>query len=177
MSETERIKNIVITGLFAAIICVLSIFPLPFNIMGVPATLQTFAVGLTGYVLGEKKGTMATFIYILLGAVGIPVFNGGKGGIGVIFNITGGFIYGFLILAFMCGMAYKTKKIILKIIYSLAGLVICHLCGIIQFSFITGNDFIKSMLLVTVPYLAKDIITLLAAYFVAAAIRKSKIIN
>ena len=74
-------KTMIITAMFAAVIAVLAqiAFPLP---SGVPVTLQTFAVALTGVVLGAKLGTISTFIYILLGAVGVPVFSGLNGGLG-----------------------------------------------------------------------------------------------
>lgn len=87
MKETTakaKIKtaDLVIIALFAAITAVLSqiAIPMPTN---VPVTLQTFAVALCGFCLGSKKGTAAILVYILLGAVGIPVFTGFKGGLRV----------------------------------------------------------------------------------------------
>lgn len=72
-SNREKITNIVMVGVFAAVLAVLSqiSFPLPSDI---PVTLQTFAVALCGYALGCKRGTLAVLVYIVLGAVGLPVF-------------------------------------------------------------------------------------------------------
>ena len=72
-SNREKITNIVMVGVFAAVLAVLSqiSFPLP---SGIPVTLQTFAVALCGYALGCKRGTLAVLVYIVLGAVGLPVF-------------------------------------------------------------------------------------------------------
>ena len=102
-------KTMIITAMFAAVIAVLAqiAFPLP---SGVPVTLQTFAVALTGVVLGAKLGTISTFIYILLGAVGVPVFSGFNGGLGAIVGKTGGFIWGFLFLAFFAGAGAAMMK-------------------------------------------------------------------
>ena len=69
-SNREKITNIVMVGVFAAVLAVLSqiSFPLP---SGIPVTLQTFAVALCGYALGCKRGTLAVLVYIVLGAVGL----------------------------------------------------------------------------------------------------------
>ena len=66
---------IVLTGMFAAVLAALSQIQIPMP-SGVPVTLQTFAVALTGYVLGWQYGLASTAIYILLGAIGLPVFAG-----------------------------------------------------------------------------------------------------
>ena len=67
--------------------------------MTVPFTLQTFGVFMAVGVLGGKRGTLAVLVYILLGVVGVPVFAGFSGGIGVLLNTTGGYIVGFLFSA------------------------------------------------------------------------------
>ena len=94
-SNREKITNIVMVGVFAAVLAVLSqiSFPLP---SGIPVTLQTFAVALCGYALGCKRGTLAVLVYIVLGAVGLPVFANFSGGFGSLVGLAGGYIYGFL---------------------------------------------------------------------------------
>ena len=76
-------------GVFAAVLAVLSqiSFPLP---SGIPVTLQTFAVALCGYALGCKRGTLAVLVYIVLGAVGLPVFANFSGGFGSLVGLAGG---------------------------------------------------------------------------------------
>ena len=87
MSETKktRTQKMILAALFTAVIAVLSqtAIPTPFD---VPLTLQTFAVALCGYTLGIKWGVASVAAYILLGAVGVPVFSGFKGGAQVLFN-------------------------------------------------------------------------------------------
>lgn len=94
-SNREKITNIVMVGVFAAVLAVLSqiSFPLP---SGIPVTLQTFAVALCGYALGCKRGTLAVLVYIVLGTVGLPVFANFSGGFGSLGRSRGGYIYGFL---------------------------------------------------------------------------------
>lgn len=105
-SNREKITNIVMVGVFAAVLAVLSqiSFPLP---SGIPVTLQTFAVALCGYALGCKRGTLAVLVYIVLGAVGLPVFANFSGGFGSLVGLAGGYIYGFLPMAALCGLGTK----------------------------------------------------------------------
>lgn len=161
MKSQNKIKIISFSALFTGILTVISQIYIPF---AVPLTLQVFAVALCGYVLGVKWGTVAVAVYILLGVAGLPVFSGFKGGFGVLLEHTGGFIIGFLPLAFFCGLRVKSK--LLKIILPAIGLISCHLLGVAQFCIITGTGFWISLLTVSIPYIAKDIILLLAAYAV-----------
>ena len=131
-SNREKITNIVMVGVFAAVLAVLSqiSFPLP---SGIPVTLQTFAVALCGYALGCKRGTLAVLVYIVLGAVGLPVFANFSGGFGSLVGLAGGYIYGFLPMAALCGLGTKMPHRVLAIVLGVAGLAACHLCGTIQF--------------------------------------------
>ena len=94
----SRTLQITFTALFAAIIAVLTIIPLPFHFLGVPMTLQTFAVAFCGFMIGWKLGLGSVGIYIFMGAIGIPVFSNMQGGFQKLIGPTGGFIYGFLII-------------------------------------------------------------------------------
>lgn len=166
------VKSMILMGMFAAVLAVLSIIEIPMP-SGVPITLQTFAVALCGFVLGHQLGAGSAAIYLAIGAVGVPVFSGGSGGFGALFGVTGGFIFGFISMAFLCGLAVKQKNMVLKVVLCLAGLASCHILGILQFSFITKTSLLQSALLVSVPYLVKDILSMVGAYVGAIAVRKS----
>lgn len=164
--------SVVLVGMFAAILAVLSQISIPMP-SGVPVTMQTFAVALTGCVLGWKKGTMASVIYIVLGGVGVPVFSGFAGGPGILFGKTGGFIFGFIFLALLCGLAVVVKNKVLGGILAACGLLICHVLGILQFMLLMKMSFWSSAVLVSVPYLIKDVISIVLAFVVGAILRKS----
>lgn len=168
-SNREKITNIVMVGVFAAVLAVLSqiSFPLPSDI---PVTLQTFAVALCGYALGCKRGTLAVLVYIVLGAVGLPVFANFSGGFGSLVGLAGGYIYGFLPMAALCGLGTKMPHRVLAIVLGVAGLAACHLCGTIQFGMISSNGPWAAFLVASVPYLVKDIVSVAAAYGVATAL-------
>lgn len=160
-----------LSALFCAIICVLAQISVitPF---GIPLTFQTFAVSLCGCMLGAAYGTVATAVYVILGAAGMPVFTLFRGGAQILFGITGGFIFGFIPLAFFCGLSLKLNKTALRILSLTTGIFICHLVGMIQFKFVSGNSFLSAFLLSSLPYLLKDVFFVFFAYFVSQKIRK-----
>ena len=82
----------------------------------------------------------------------------------------GGYIYGFLPMAALCGLGTKMPHRVLAIVLGVAGLAACHLCGTIQFGIISGNGPWAAFLVASVPYLVKDIVSVAAAYGVATAL-------
>ena len=167
-----KIKTIdlVQVALFSAIIAVMSQISIP-TPFGVPISLQTFAVALCGYFLGAKKGTAALLVWIAVGAVGVPVFAGFKGGFAALLGVTGGFIYGFIPLVLLCGLELKSKA--LRIALGAVGILACHLCGVLQYALLMGIDFLQSFLTVSVPFLIKDFASIAAAFFGAIAIKSA----
>jgi len=104
------IQTICQVAIFAAIIAICAQIRMPL-VGGVPFTLQTTGVALAGAILGWKKGVVAVSVYILLGAIGLPVFNGPAGGIGIIFGPTGGFILTFPLLALAAAIGARKAHI------------------------------------------------------------------
>lgn len=97
-------RDIGLVAVFAALIWVLALMPaIAVPGVGVPITLQTLAIGLTGMVLGPLRGTAATCLYVGLGLVGLPVFSGGTGGFGVLAGPSAGYIVGFPLYALAAG--------------------------------------------------------------------------
>lgn len=159
------------TALFAAIIAVFAQLHIPLP-SGVPLTLQTFAVALGGYLLSYSFGTLSVAIYISVGLVGVPVFSFFGAGPAVLFGNTGGFLWGFLLLAAACGLADKQRKKSHKIIISLVGLLLCHTAGTVQFAVIYGTDIFAAFLAASLPFLLKDAVFVTAAYFLSASVKK-----
>ncbi|MEG1426953.1 MAG: biotin transporter BioY, partial [Oscillospiraceae bacterium] len=118
IEQNKTTINLVMTGLFAAVVVVLTMISIPMP-SGVPITLQTFAVALCGYLLGRKYGVASVLVYMAIGAIGLPVFSGFHGGVGALVGLTGGFIWGFLPMAFLCGLAVKKKNKVLPVISGL----------------------------------------------------------
>lgn len=88
------VRDMVLCSLFAALMAVCAWLTIPGE---VPFTLQTFGLFATLVLLGGKRGTIAIALYLILGAVGLPVFSGFRGGFGILFGTTGGYIFGFVL--------------------------------------------------------------------------------
>ena len=171
LTVKNPVQRCVLCGVLAALLAVLSqvSFPLP---GGVPVTLQTFAVALCGYVLGPALGTAAVGVYLALGAVGLPVFPGFSGGIGAFLGMSGGFLWGFLPMALLCGLGLRGGKV-LAVALGIAGLLVCHLCGCAQFALVASMPFLQAFLTACAPFLVKDIVSVVLAYFAALAVAAS----
>jgi len=99
-----KTQDTVLIALFAALIVVLSLMPpIPLPAIPVPVTLQTLGTMLAGAMLGPVRGGLACLLYLLLAAIGLPVLPGGRGGLGVFFGPTGGFLVGMAAGAFVTG--------------------------------------------------------------------------
>lgn len=170
-SAKKNTLNLVTAALFTALTAVCSQIAVPMPTQ-VALTLQTFAVALCGYVLGIKWGLASIITYILLGTVGVPLFSGFKGGPQVLFGPSGGFIFGFILFVLLCGVSLLIKNKALKLVLGLGGLALCHILGIIQFAVVYKTDIISSFLMVSAPYLIKDVISVAAAFFLSIYIRK-----
>ena len=99
-----RVVDLTYMAVCAALIAVCSWISIP---AAVPFTLQTFAVFCVLGLLGGKRGTVSILVYILLGAIGLPVFSGFNGGIGALLGTTGGYIIGFIFVGLIYWGAEK----------------------------------------------------------------------
>ena len=156
----------------AAILCLISLWQIPIGLFGVGMTFQTFAIALAGYTLGVKKGGAAVLVYMALGAVGVPVFSGFQGGLGVLLGPTGGFILGFLPMVLFCALG-KGKKAFPSLLWGALGLKSCHFLGTAGYALWADCDYLSASLSVSVPYLFKDIFLVICAFFVSKALCKN----
>ena len=148
-------------ALFTALIAALAQISIPLP-GGVPLTLQTFAIPLAGLVLGAKRGTMSTVIYVLLGAVGVPVFAGFKGGLGVVFGMTGGFIISFPLMALMAGFAVnKSAKSIMLWVWLVLGALANYAVGTVWFMIAAHTGLREALISCVVPFIPTAILKII----------------
>ena len=154
----------------------------------IPFTMQTFCIFLTLYILGGANGTKAILLYLLLGAVGLPVFSGFKAGLSVLAGPTGGYLIGFIFI----GLSYRLGERFLKsgsgrgssdasgngasrmserrgkFLFLILGLCICYAFGTGWFVYISNSSsssvsVLQALSLCVLPYIIPDLIKLLLA--------------
>lgn len=142
----------------------------------VPFTLQSFAIFFILLLLGGKKGTMAVALYLLLGAVGLPVFAGFKGGVSALFGITGGYIWGFLLMALLYWVTEKYSCF--SVLRLGIGLILLYAFGSAWFMLLytqsKGAISIMAVLSLTVfPFVIPDLLKLFLAWMVSKRVQKA----
>ncbi len=175
--NSMTVTNLTYISLFTVLIIICSWITIPIG--GIPITLQTFGIFATAYMLGTQRATIALSVYILLGAVGIPVFSGFGSGIGQVLGITGGYILGFFISIWIHGLICKffSHKIFVSFLASLLGLVGCYAMGTFWFIYVytgtTGAISIMATLSITVfPFVVFDIIKIIIALLLSKRLAK-----
>ena len=147
--------------------------PLP---LGVPLTLQTFAVMLIGIVVGPKKAAIAMIVYILLGAVGVPVFTQFGGGFHRIIGPWGGFIMSYPLMAFVVGLgcAWDTHSFHGKcslIVSLVIGVIINLSAGALWFAFVNEVGLGEAFAAAFAPFIIVEVIKIGMAFGIGLPIR------
>src|SRR3989338_9363878 len=143
--ERRKLKFLVFSALFAALTAAVSPIKIPLGFTPVPITMQTLMVLLSGAMLGPYYGALSMVLYIVVGALGLPVFAGGSSGIGVLLGPTGGYLFSYFIAAFVIGkLVEKRTKANKEVRFAhyaaamLAGTLIIYLLGGLQGMLVTG---------------------------------------
>lgn len=169
-----RIRDAVLTAFFAALTAVGAYISIPNPLSaGVPFTLQVFAIFLAGTLLGPKLGLLSQVVYLALGAVGLPVFAGGAGGIGHFFAPAGGYLFAFPVMALVIGaVAGRGGGVARLAVANLCGVAVSFLMGGAGIALFGGLSWGAAFLaaLVFVPY---DALKAVVAAALAAAVRRA----
>lgn len=160
---STKTRDMVMTALMAAVLCILG--PLTIPIGPVPLSLTNFAIYITMYVLGTKRGTIAFCIYLLIGLVGVPVFSGFTGGPGKLLGPTGGYIVAFLPMAIVLGLFLdrRWKHRVQCVIMMEVVTWIPYLIGSAWLAFSAGMSFQAAFAAGVLPFLAEDFVKMIVA--------------
>ena len=172
-------------AIFAVLIAICSWISIP---MTVPFTLQTFGVFMAVGPFREpyrgrgqpfQPGSLAVLVYILLGVIGVPVFAGFSGGLGILLNNTGGYIIGFLFSALVMWAMESLwgKKPVIQILSMVVGLIVCYAMGTIWFMVVytrtTGAVGIGTVLgWCVIPFIIPDLVKIALAFVLSRRVRK-----
>lgn len=174
-----KTKALVLCAVMAALTCALA--PVSLYTGAVPVTLATFAVMLSGVLLGGRLGALSQLIYLLLGIAGLPVCAGYTPALPRIMGPTGGYLLGYLALAFLCGAVYHTwgrnrrgiKKYAVLTGGLLAGTFVLYLFGTVWYCLYSGAGVIAALTVCVVPFLIGDAIKIAAVAVLAPQLEKA----
>lgn len=169
-----NIRQIALVGLMTAVICILGPLALNIPVSPVPVSLGFLAVYFVSMVLGMKLGTLSVIAYILLGLAGLPVFTNFMGGPGKLFGPTGGYIFGYIFMALICGYTAEKwgNKIILSFLGMLLGTVVSYLFGTLWLAHQQSLTFVQALFAGVIPYIPFDLVKLIAAMAVGPRLRR-----
>lgn len=166
------VRDICYAGLFAAVIAVMAQISIPMP-LGVPMTMQTFAITLAAVVLGAKLSALSSLIYLILGAVGIPVLANFSGGFDKFVGPTGGFLISFPLMAFIIGWGAEHRKDF-KGAYVLAlilGTVVNYVVGVALFCVVTGGSVAAGVTACVLPFIPTAVIKAVLASVIGFGVK------
>ncbi len=174
MSEDRNgktLRGLIVTAIFAALLCVTAPLSIPAGVA--PISLATFTIYVAAAVLGKKRAPAAVLVYILLGALGVPVFAGFRGGFQVVAGVTGGYIAGYLPCAFVTGLfaeRFGGKRLWCAVGMAL-GTLCCYALGTVWYSLAASVPFGAALAGCVLPYLPGDAVKIAAATVISALLR------
>ncbi len=157
-----KLYNQIVAALLAAFLTIIA--PLSVPIGAIPLTLASLGVYLAAVIGGAGFGTLAVAVYLLLGAVGLPVFSGFVGGVQAFLAPTGGFLLGYLPCTIVIGVGLRVGKYtrVACLLSLLAGTVVLYICGVGGFMYVTHTPFLASVAACCLPFLAGDAVKIAA---------------
>ena len=170
-----KAKNMALCGLFTAVLAVCGWISVPFGDSVI--TLQTFGIFLTLGLLGGKLGSLTIFVYLLLGAVGAPVFSAFRGGVGVLLGTTGGYIFGFMLTGLFYWLVTSLgDSPAVRLVAMVLGLLLCYGCGSCWYlsRYLSADSATLGLVLLkcVVPYLIPDAVKLSLAWLLTGRLKR-----
>ena len=165
-------KSYAIIAFCAAIIAVLAQITIPIPV--IPLTMQTLAVGLIATILPWRQSVAAVSVYVLIGAIGIPVYANFTGGIGILFGPTGGFLFSFVIMALVIGyyltlVGYSKWQAISA---NLIGMLINLIIGTVWLKYYLQLSWSEAFMSAFVPFIVVGVIKAVLAATIGLTIRR-----
>ncbi len=169
-----KTKKLILCALFAALTAVCSMISIPLPFTPVPINLATLSVFLAGGLLGSTGGAVSQLVYVILGAIGLPVFHSFTGGLGILTGPTGGYIIGYVAAAWLTGFVIEKlgQGFYKNIAGMAAGLFACYILGTLWFMHVTSSGLTAALMLCVVPFLLGDAIKIFVGALIVKRLHK-----
>jgi len=176
VADASSARRVTTTALLAALLAASAAISIPFGT--VPATLQVLVLVLIALVMPRSWAAFAVAVYLLVGAVGLPVFSGMRGGLGVLVGPTGGYLFGFLVGApagawVRRALDRTASAVVADSVAAVVVVVIVYAIGWAQLVLVTGMSPVAGLLTGVVPFLVPDALKATAAVLLAPLVRRA----
>lgn len=173
--QTIKIQDITMIGLMAALICILGPLSVTFPFTPIPISFTNLAIYFVIMVAGWKKGTISYLVYLLIGAVGIPVFSGFGAGLAKIAGPTGGYLAGFIFLALISGFFVEKfpDNYLMIVLGMILGTAVTYAFGTLWLCGQMNLTFVQGLYAGVIPYLPGDAVKILIGVVAGQSVRKS----
>ncbi len=162
--------DIALTGVMTALICICG--PLSIPIGPIPVSLTPFTVIFSVYILGRFRGTLACFVYLLIGLIGLPVFSGFTGGVGKLFGPTGGYLFSFALMAFIAGLFIdKFSNIFIQMLGGMVGMLVSYAIGTVWLSVQAFMTISQALSVAVIPFIPFDMVKIVLAVLLGKAVK------
>ena len=170
-ASAQQLKRMVYAALMAALTAAGAYIAIPVG--PVPIVLQNLFIMLAGLLLGGRWGLSSVAVYLLAGALGLPVFAGGTGGLGKFVGPTGGYLLGFAAAAYLIGIISEMGRgrVAIDVMAMVAGTLVIYAFGVSWLKVVTGMSFSKALTVGMLPFLIGDALKIAAAIPIARALR------
>lgn len=170
--KKSAIFNMTSCALMAALMCVLC--PVSVPIGPIPISLSILVILLTVYVLGTWRALVSYTVYLLLGAVGMPVFSGFQGGLAKLAGPTGGYLAGFWLMILVAGIIMEKGKrnLLVTILGMLVGVAIDYAVGTAWFVFQTESTVVHALDVCVYPFIPFDVTKIVIAVLLGSVVYK-----
>ncbi|NLK36780.1 MAG: biotin transporter BioY [Epulopiscium sp.] len=168
-------KDLSITALLTAIMCILAPLSIPLPFSPVPLSFTTLILYISGYIAGWKKSLASYLLYLCIGLAGIPVFSGFSGGFGKLAGPTGGYLLGMIFLAAIASYAIEKfpHHYFIQLLGMIAGTALLYFIGTYWLALQTNSTFYQALFIGVVPFLIGDAVKIVAALLVGPILRRT----
>lgn len=172
--RNEKITNLTLIGLMAAVTCILGPLSIVIPISPVPISFTNLAIYFTVILLGGKKGTICYLVYLLIGFVGVPVFSGFTSGPAKLLGPTGGYLIGFIFMAMISGFFVDkfSGKIYMYVLGMMLGTIVTYALGTAWLAYQANMTFGQALFAGVIPYIIGDIVKIIIATILGSTIKK-----
>lgn len=171
----SKAQTLTFIALSTAITCIIGPLSIVIPISPVPISLTIFAIYISVYAIGLKRGMVSLLLYFLIGFIGLPVFSNFKGGFQVLIGPTGGYIIGFIFVVLCTGIFIERfeKRVYMHVIGMVIGTLLCYITGTAWLAYQGNMTFLEALFAGVIPFMWADAIKIIIAAIVGPKLRRA----